>query len=292
MDVITPPPNKRCREDDVRIWTRHPDLWLTRGDIVISMFMTVDPSQNETYEGLSVVQLHDPADDMYHLLKAMHSRQYVRKTSQPGFKALAAILQLSTKYMIDDLREEAVDALTLIFPSSLAAWTDSKIHYLPPDLDAMYAVELAKQHDIPIILPAACHLASLRTARRISMTKKSRASNATRWTCAMFRDEFANVAYNALSNSRSKKDSRHVQRGAFGASEQKFQRLALNDIFSPALGRMHPKYKKICKALRSRVDQYWLTVQGKVWDALPSLCGYKDWAAVKTAQAAVAGSKA
>ncbi|TFY73295.1 hypothetical protein EWM64_g10717, partial [Hericium alpestre] len=37
--------------------------------------------------------------------------------------------------------------------------------------------------------------------------------------------------------------------------------------------------------------QYWLTAQGKVWDALPSLCGYKDWAAVKAAQAAVAGSK-
>ncbi|TFY75538.1 hypothetical protein EWM64_g8474 [Hericium alpestre] len=213
--------------------------------------------------------------------------------------------------MIDDLREEAVDALTSIFPSSLASWTDNTFHYLPPDLDAMYAVELAKQHDVPIILPAACYLASLRTARRINITKKSRASNATRWTCAVFRDEFTDVAYNALLHSRSDQDSRHVLRGPFGArcwrdcndgccvltegsfadGEQKFRCLALSDVFSPTLGRMHPKYNKICKVLKSRVDQYWLTAQGKVWDALPSLCGYKDWAAVKAAQAAVAGSK-
>ncbi|TFY80425.1 hypothetical protein EWM64_g3582 [Hericium alpestre] len=334
--MLTQPAAKRPREDgpEALAWTRHSDLWLARGDIVLvcdttgfcasqcilalnstvfqDMFATVDPAQNEVSEGLSIVRLQDSAEEMYHLLKAMHFRQYIQKKSKPAFKVLAAVLKLSTKYMIDDLHEEIVDTLASIFPSTFSAWSVGKRDYLPGDTDEMYAVELAKTYNIPIMLPMAFYMSSFFTLNEIAHPTTSAASNETRWACSIFRDDLMGLIDKALKDNRagekwlfqngyrrSDGNWRCPQDGCCALldepmrdNENRMRRLIVGDIFSPQVAQQNDGSQLPgCQAFKDHVRQYWIALQKRVWDALPSLCGFEDWAAVEAAQAASMATK-
>ncbi|TFY78391.1 hypothetical protein EWM64_g5620 [Hericium alpestre] len=334
--MLTQPPAKRPREDDSEAlaWTRHPDLWLARGDIVLvcdatgfcasqcilalnstvfqDMFATVDPAQNEVFEGLSVVRLQDSAEEMSHLLKAMHFRQYIQKKSKPAFKVLAAVLKLSTKYMIDDLREEIVDTLASIFPSTFASWSVDKRDYLPGDTDEMYAVELAKTYNIPIMLPMAFYISCFFTLKEIVHPTTSAASNETRWACAIFRDDLMGLIDKALKDNRAAEQwlfqkALRCSDGNWRCAEDscvalidesvrehenKLRRLVVGDVLSPLVLRQYDGSQGPgCQTFKDHLRQYWVGMQKRIWDALPSLCGFKDWAAVEAAQAASMATK-
>ncbi|TFY78938.1 hypothetical protein EWM64_g5080 [Hericium alpestre] len=168
-------------------WTRHQDLWLDHGDIIAvcgsvgfrvskcilalnssvfrEMFESLDPGESDVYEDQCVVCFPDKAEDMYHFLKAMHYKRYGRIQSEPPFSVLASILKLSTKYMVDDLRSDIIEALITIFPPHLESWNEKHLEKYILDADEMLAVELALQFDVPIILPAACYVAAFHSAR-------------------------------------------------------------------------------------------------------------------------------
>ncbi|TFY74844.1 hypothetical protein EWM64_g9168 [Hericium alpestre] len=243
---------------------------------------------------------------MYHLLKAMHFRQYCQKKSKPPFNVLAAILKLSTKYIVDELREEVINTLSAIFSSRLTAWIDHSVRYTPADLDAMYSVELAKKFEVPIILPAAYYQAvSQLSIRTMMRPDSSMASNSIRWTCAVFREELMSMIYQ-LIDENNKGATIFSTRDKYNnwlceadecyslldsykcGTETKLRRLTCSDVFKPTLGlATDPDF---CEAFRLRVDQHWRRLQDNSWNRLPSLCGFKDWAVVRTAQAALKSS--
>ncbi|EIW78055.1 hypothetical protein CONPUDRAFT_168007 [Coniophora puteana RWD-64-598 SS2] len=74
-------------------------------------------------EGCPLVQLFgDAPGDVRCLLVALYDGMYFANSSPNHFPIVAAVLRLSTKYIIDHLREQCLALLTHDWPSTLATW--------------------------------------------------------------------------------------------------------------------------------------------------------------------------
>lgn len=80
------------------------------------------------------------------------------------FPAIAGVLRLSTKYLVQHLRELCLRRLQLEWPSTLAGWDyreqaaiHANGHYIPREFCAhpVLVIELALDLDLPFLLPAA-----------------------------------------------------------------------------------------------------------------------------------------
>ncbi|KAI0046530.1 hypothetical protein FA95DRAFT_1520176 [Auriscalpium vulgare] len=126
------------------------------------MFANSAPSADEVVDGCAVLHLQDVTDDLCHLLKMMYFRKYGRDKRKLGLTALSGLLRLAMKYMLDDLRDELVEYLKFLFPSTLDEYrSHQRSESLPADLDPMLGVRLALELEIPVILPVTLYLSAL-----------------------------------------------------------------------------------------------------------------------------------
>ncbi|GJJ09972.1 hypothetical protein Clacol_004197 [Clathrus columnatus] len=117
-------------------WKRHPDLYLPDGTIVLLADTTVFrvyggllakrsdvfqglmessqylPADGEVYDGCPLVQLQDDAKDVAHFLNATMGGQPM------PYPIASAILRLSSKYMVQSLRQQAIRHFGRIIPPS------------------------------------------------------------------------------------------------------------------------------------------------------------------------------
>ena len=137
------------------------DFWFKDGNIVIvagqvafkvhrgqlerhsevfrDLFTLPQPPVQEMIEGCPWFELHDPPADLLALLKALYDGLYVishplydvllrirdryfQKASSFNFPVISAVLRLSTKYLIDHLRERCLVHMATDWPSTLEAW--------------------------------------------------------------------------------------------------------------------------------------------------------------------------
>ncbi|KDQ50402.1 hypothetical protein JAAARDRAFT_199963 [Jaapia argillacea MUCL 33604] len=157
---------------------RHPDLWFTDGSIILhaedsifrvhmsqlsrhsaffrDMFSLPQPvrqggsnassqaqtgSDGDTFEGCPVLDLHDPADDLANLLKALYDGPTFGNNDQDDFRIVSGILRLSTKYIIDTLRAKAIAHLSIAWPLTLRGWEARE------DLSRIYEMESQSRND-------------------------------------------------------------------------------------------------------------------------------------------------
>src|SRR5882762_2077430 len=95
-----------------------------------------------------------PYDSFAHILAA----RYFQKGSKTPYDILCSLLRMSTKYMINSIRQDVIVHLKDIFPSSLAAMHQKyrDIHSSGPHPhDCIRAVIMAKECNVRAILPAA-----------------------------------------------------------------------------------------------------------------------------------------
>ena len=94
----------------------------------------------------------------------MNSLRYFKTPRANDFPAIAAVLRLATKYMVEHLRIRCLHRLHLDWPPSLHGWdqreaaaTDETGRYLPRDTcpHPILVIHLALEMGVPTILPAA-----------------------------------------------------------------------------------------------------------------------------------------
>ncbi|KAF7297730.1 BTB domain-containing protein [Mycena kentingensis (nom. inval.)] len=188
-------PAKRPREDsEPAPITRSLEYWFDDGSIVLQVESTQFrvaksmlarhsvvfkdmlslplPPDEPLVEGCPVVVLHDSSADWAHLLGAMYTTGgLAEKDEAPVFQQLAAILRLSKKYDIPELRRRCVGRLKNEFSTTLAAYDKSRSSTIdirsPDDEDCselafnVLAVKLAREVGIYSILPSAFYTINL-----------------------------------------------------------------------------------------------------------------------------------
>ncbi|KDQ59530.1 hypothetical protein JAAARDRAFT_33106 [Jaapia argillacea MUCL 33604] len=139
------PSLKRPRTDDHppadNILTRSPDVWYDDGNLIViaestmfkvymgrlsqsssifcDMFCVSTSSGGDHIDGCPAVHLPDSAEDVTHMLRAIHDWQYYPQSEIQSFSAVRAFLRLGKKYDIPFLWNEASRRLRAELPASL-----------------------------------------------------------------------------------------------------------------------------------------------------------------------------
>ncbi|KAF8639384.1 hypothetical protein AX17_001540 [Amanita inopinata Kibby_2008] len=134
---------------------------------LLSLPLPQPQSQEVTLiDGCIWVELHDRPEDVFYFLKALYDGLYFKSPQANDFSAISSVLRMSTKYLVDHLRQRCLTRLDLDWPATLSGWdhreqaaTDEYGRYLPRLTCAhpVLVVRLALEQDIPSVLWAAMY---------------------------------------------------------------------------------------------------------------------------------------
>lgn len=164
------------------------ELWFLDGNIVIlaasvafkvhrgqlrrhsevfdDLFSIPQPKDQDLYDGCPWVEVYDCPSDVLYFLKALYDGLYFQSPGAGDFPAVAAVLRLSTKYLVEHLRQRCMTRLDIDWPSSLPSWdqreqaaTDALGHYAPRAScpHPLLVIDLALDLSLSSLLPAAMY---------------------------------------------------------------------------------------------------------------------------------------
>ncbi|KZS99877.1 uncharacterized protein LAESUDRAFT_667425 [Laetiporus sulphureus 93-53] len=145
-------------------------------DMFKDLFSIPQPQHQDTIDGCPWVELHDSPSDVLHLLGALYDGLYFTNCAARNFAALAGVLRLSTKYLIEHLRLRCLARLHAEWPSTLLDWdvrerqaTDAAGRYTPRDhfTHPILVIRLARELDLDELLPSAMYDLSRYGPRKI-----------------------------------------------------------------------------------------------------------------------------
>ncbi|KAF8959815.1 hypothetical protein BDZ97DRAFT_1761154 [Flammula alnicola] len=135
-------------------------------EVFSDLFSIPQPEEQELVDGCPCVVLQDCPSDVCYFLSALYDGLYFKKSRSSDFPAIAAVLRLSSKYLVEHLRQRCLARLDSDWPSTLTGWdirerrsTDDNGRYVPRDHCAhpILVIELALDMNLPSILPAALY---------------------------------------------------------------------------------------------------------------------------------------
>jgi len=167
------------------------DFWFSDGNIVIvagsaafkvhrgqlerhsevfsDLFSIPQPANQELIDGCAYVELQqDCPSDVFYFLSALYDGLYFKRFRASDFPAIAAVLRLSTKYLVEHLRQRCLARLEADWPFTLADWdlrerrctaVENGGRYIPRDYCAhpILVIDLALDMNLLSILPAALY---------------------------------------------------------------------------------------------------------------------------------------
>ncbi|KAI0085843.1 hypothetical protein BDY19DRAFT_996503 [Irpex rosettiformis] len=145
-------------------------------EVFRDLFSIPQPPVQALVEGCPWVELYDHPADIACLLTALYDGLYFQKPNARNFSVIAAVLRLSTKYLIEHLRERCLSHLNSDWPSTLEEWdmrekqaVDVNGQYSPRDAcpHPIVVIQLAKELDLYHLLPSAYYDLSRYGPRRI-----------------------------------------------------------------------------------------------------------------------------
>ncbi|OBZ65309.1 hypothetical protein A0H81_14762 [Grifola frondosa] len=144
-------------------------------DVFQTLFSIPQPKDQETIDGCSWVELYDSPSDVLHLLRALYDGLYFQKPAASDFPVIASVLRLSTKYLIEHLRQCCLVRLERDWPSTLLGWDQREKlasddgRYNPRDCFAhpVLVIQLAQELHIDTVLPSAFYDLSRYGPRKI-----------------------------------------------------------------------------------------------------------------------------
>ncbi|TDL16697.1 hypothetical protein BD410DRAFT_795097 [Rickenella mellea] len=175
---------------------RHPRLWFDDGNIILAtnlslfrvhrgllsmnspvfadMLSMPQPGRLEdTVEDLPVVEINDDDTDFTHLLCFFYDHRYYQGGTMTTFEKISGLLRTSTKYQMDDLRNEVISHLALAYPSTCEGYLkavdpNAAVPLFPPFLGQHFAVvALARETGASVLLPAALWRSMCMTSKEI-----------------------------------------------------------------------------------------------------------------------------
>ncbi|KDQ56534.1 hypothetical protein JAAARDRAFT_79101 [Jaapia argillacea MUCL 33604] len=179
LDRVPKRPRINTTADDTAQSLRRSDVWYDDGNVILvagstqfkifkgilyenspifrDMFSLSTPSASETIDGCPVVHLSDTAEEVEHMLRALHNRRYFRSDVLQPIAVVSALLRLGKKYGIDHLRDDSIALLQKEWPSSLEELLaiDGYVAICEEPAVTIDAISLASETGVLSILPIA-----------------------------------------------------------------------------------------------------------------------------------------
>ncbi|KAJ7725419.1 hypothetical protein DFH07DRAFT_1002636 [Mycena maculata] len=135
-------------------------------EVFDDLFSIPQPKDQDLYDGCPWIEVYDCPSDVLYFLKALYDGLYFKSPGANDFPAVAAVLRLSTKYLVEHLRQRCMTRLDLDWPSTLVGWdqreqaaTDSLGHYAPRTScpHPILVIDLALDLGLSSLLPSALY---------------------------------------------------------------------------------------------------------------------------------------
>ncbi|KAJ7029766.1 hypothetical protein C8F04DRAFT_1115814 [Mycena alexandri] len=135
-------------------------------EVFDDLFSIPQPKDQDLYDGCPWVEVYDCPSDVLYFLKALYDGLYFQTLRANDFPAVAAVLRLSTKYLVEHLCQHCMTRLNIDWPSTLVGWdqreqaaTDSLGHYTPRAScpHPILVIDLALDLGLSSLLPAAMY---------------------------------------------------------------------------------------------------------------------------------------
>ncbi|KAJ6497616.1 hypothetical protein C8R45DRAFT_926289 [Mycena sanguinolenta] len=154
---MSSPPVKRQRTEDTSIMRS--SVWYKDG-ILQAENTQFRPPDHPTIDGCPIVELHDSALEVDHLLTALYDPTFLSQTALP-LAVVGSLIRLGRKYDFKTLLDSAVACLTSHNPTTLAEYDGkSKPTRIKPypgcSLDLL---TLARENNLRLVLPFAYYRA-------------------------------------------------------------------------------------------------------------------------------------
>ncbi|TDL16695.1 hypothetical protein BD410DRAFT_901883 [Rickenella mellea] len=127
----------------------------------------------DSFEDLPIVEIRDNDTDFTHLLCFFYDHRYYQGGTEPTFEKISGLFRMSTKYQMDDLRNEIIAHLSSAYPSTLEQYLKAvdpmtTLPLFPPFHGQHFAVvALARETDASILLAAALWRSTCMTSQDI-----------------------------------------------------------------------------------------------------------------------------
>ncbi|KAJ7431467.1 hypothetical protein B0H11DRAFT_851718 [Mycena galericulata] len=135
-------------------------------EVFDDLFSIPQPKDQDMYDGCPWIEVYDCPSDVLYFLKALYDGLYFKSPGANDFPAVAAVLRLSTKYLVEHLRQRCMTRLDLDWPSTLAGWdhreqaaTDALGHYAPRAScpHPILVIDVALDLGLTALLPSALY---------------------------------------------------------------------------------------------------------------------------------------
>ncbi|KAG7444120.1 uncharacterized protein BT62DRAFT_934292 [Guyanagaster necrorhizus] len=218
-DDSSPRPAKRPKISKKDFPEKDGALWLDDGNIVLisaqgvgfrvhlsvlsmnvvgfrDMFGAVDHSDEK--EKYTTRTLKDSTQDLRHFLHALYTRTYFYPGKPTHYDTLESMLRMSTKYHAKQLRHELIEHLIMIYPSEMMVLEKYKDLRIPSDdTHSLRAITMARECDVPMILPTAFYWAStISPAQLIRLQPKLKSKDLAE--ILVGREKIAQAVYKAM----------------------------------------------------------------------------------------------
>ncbi|TDL15567.1 hypothetical protein BD410DRAFT_756245 [Rickenella mellea] len=184
---------------------KHPKLWFDDGNIILAtklslfrvhrsllsayspvfadMLSLPQPEVAEnTIDGLPdvhVVVFSDDDNEFTHFLRFCYNPRYHQGGMPTTFDIISGLLRMSTKYQVDELRDEVISHLALAYPSTFTKYAEAvkpnaQLTLFPPFDGQHFAVaRLARETEATILLPVALWRSSCQLRQEIMARERS-----------------------------------------------------------------------------------------------------------------------
>ncbi|KAA1468953.1 hypothetical protein DENSPDRAFT_870024 [Dentipellis sp. KUC8613] len=323
MDVIPP-----TRSDDgASGGTLVPDkdFWLADGNVVLicesvgyrvhqsilsrhsnvfkDMFAVGTAEGEETFEGCVTLRLHDSPEDFSFLLKALYDLRYPPYGTKVSLSRLRRLLLLANKYLLEELRNQIIEHLRILFPSKRSDLTSlPRALANPDDFSPLLGIQIGQESNVPAIIPSAFLFAATYGVSEIlgnNTGDDQDVSFQARQACLKFKETLLETADKEICEPLIWKNNTLLYCDKIEPC-QGFPPQALHDFGAiytrNTNGIFYIKFREliqqkyaekddlVCERCWAKADAVEENIRDRIWEAVPVSCGFNDWAAVEEAQ--------
>ena len=203
---------------------------------------------------------------------------------------LKALLDIARKYMADGIRKDVIDHLEVLFPSDYDRVRGVPSKLRPHAFDPWAGVEIALEHDIPIILPMALYYTSQRYSleKILDLPLSPRATRLVLLLSEAFSKRVyqysmnGTPAFSALPHLHSPSDIAYPDCNGMDDAAQslvceRYRHLEF-DIFEET-DAQHSRalYEDVCFPCRIKCSDLQRAFAEQLWGDLPSFCHGMKW---------------
>lgn len=279
-----------------KLFRVHQTILANHSEVFASLFEVPQPAGEFSLEGCPIVVLHDNENDFEDLLHAVYNPSYFENLPRSAdvettLTFIQGILRLSTKYIIRNLRHRCITRLTSKFPCTFddyCAKSVASTHERFKSDVVMRAINIARESNVPTILPYAYYCVARMSMRRLMNEREGDLGWKDKCQCMVGRERLRwaemSISYSFLILFERSQTCHTLTCAHTRGPHAEWHILEAAKSPNPLRAYSRWNLLNVCKDCEVHCQERHLAGRKQVWEQLPGLFGLVSWEALAEQQ--------